>query len=135
MDGISIIADELGEVRAQIAALKAREAALRRRLIDHRPNGPVRGARFTVRVEERPEYTFDTALLPDSILADPAFCRRHLDAEKLPAAIVQDDWYYRDVFDPRLLSADIRADARYNTVKFATFVTAKAHAAPRQNMK
>lgn len=135
MDGIKIIADELGEVRARISALEAHAEKLRQHLIDYRPDGPVRGAHYTVNVTEHAQFTFNTALLPDSILEAPSFCRRYIDMEKLPAAIREDDWYYRDVFDPELLSDEILQDARYSTVQFTTNVTAKAHTAPSQNMK
>lgn len=135
MNGIKIIADELGEIRARIAALEAHEEKLRKLLIDYRPSEPVRGAHYTVNVIEHPEFKFDTSLLPDSVLADPAFCRRYLDMDKLPTVIREDDWYYRDVFDPGLLTAQIRQDPRYQTVKYTTHVTAKAHTAPTQNMK
>jgi len=135
MDGIKIIADELGDVTARIAALEAQADKLRQYLIDYRPTGPVRGAHYTVNVTQASEFNFNTALLPDSVLQDPAFCRRYLDMDKLPGVIRNDDWYYRDVFDPALLSDEIRQDPRYNTVKFATDVTTKAHTTPSQNMK
>lgn len=135
MDGIKIIADELGEVRARIAALEAHAETLRQHLINYRPNGPVRGAHYTVDVTEHTQFAFNTALLPDSILQDPSFCRRYLDMDKLPAVIREDPWYYRDVFDPALLTDDIKQDTRYNTAKLTTYVTTKAHTAPSQNIK
>ncbi|MEP2921621.1 hypothetical protein [Sulfitobacter sp.] len=135
MDGIKIIADELGEVSARIHELEAQAEKLRQYLINYRPDGPVRGVHYTVNVTEKVQFTFNTALLPDSILEDPAFCRRYLDMDKLPALIRDDDWYYRDVFDPALLGDEIRQDPRYNTVNVTTYVSAKAHNAPSQNMK
>ncbi|WP_299029340.1 hypothetical protein [uncultured Sulfitobacter sp.] len=135
MNGIDIIADELGAIREQIKTLKAREASLRARIIAFRPNGPISGSRYTVEVHQRPTFKFDTALLPDAVLDDPQFCKRFLDAEKLPAIIREDDWYYKPVFDRSLLPPEILEDARYNTVKFTTYVVAKTHAQPPQNMK
>jgi len=135
MDGIKIIADELGEVSARIHELEAQAEKLRQYLINYRPDGPVRGVHYTVNVTEKVQFTFNTALLPDSILEDPAFCRRYLDMDKLPALIRDDDWYYRDVFDPALLGDEVRQDPRYNTVNVTTYVSAKAHNAPSQNMK
>jgi len=130
MDGIKIIADELGEVSARIHELEAQAEKLRQYLINYRPDGPVRGVHYTVNVTEKVQFTFNTALLPDSILEDPAFCRRYLDMDKLPALIRDDDWYYRDVFDPALLGDEVRQDPRYNTVNVTTYVSAKAHNAP-----
>lgn len=67
------LADALGEVRAEIRTLKAREAALRRALLDVRPNGPVTGAHYEVSVRETRRRVLDRNRLPDSILGDDRF--------------------------------------------------------------
>lgn len=69
------LADALGEVRAEIRALKAREAQLRQALLDACPNRPVTGRRYEVRLRES--------------------TRRTLDRERLPAAILGDEWFWK----------------------------------------
>jgi hypothetical protein len=75
MEKTSLIADELGDLRALIKTLKTRESELRRRILDRRPNAPLEGARFTVRLRENRHSRFDAALLPASIRSDPLYHR------------------------------------------------------------
>lgn len=67
------LADALGAVRAEIKALKAREATLRAALLETRPNGPVEGHRFAVSVRESTRRSIDTNALPDAIQRDDRF--------------------------------------------------------------
>ncbi len=67
------LADALGDVRAEIKALKAREAALRQALIEARPNGPIAGRRYEVIVREHQRRVFDRDSLPKAILGDHRF--------------------------------------------------------------
>lgn len=70
---LNALADELGDVRAEIRALRAREADLRQALIDAHPNGPVAGQRFEVVVREKARRVFDRDSLPGAILGDDRF--------------------------------------------------------------
>lgn len=70
---LTALADALGEVRAEIRSLRAREAVLRQALIDARPNGPVAGRRFEVVVRENERRVFDRDSLPGAILGDERF--------------------------------------------------------------
>lgn len=87
--------DELAMVRARIAALKAREAALSAALMDG--DALARTGRWTqAQVVERRLRLFDHRLLPVEVQADPAYwveraqkevtCRLH-EGVKLPAAV------------------------------------------------
>lgn len=68
------LADELADVRAQIASLKDREAALRAAILQRR--GQVPDGRWSrVEVVERTAQIFDKALLPPDILRDPRYWR------------------------------------------------------------
>jgi hypothetical protein len=67
------LADALGDVRAEIQALKAREATLRQALIEARPNGPITGERYEVIVRENQRRVFDRDSLPKAILGDHRF--------------------------------------------------------------
>ena len=73
MDTKQLIADELGDIRALIKTLKARESELRRRLIDRRPNQSVHGARFVVEVKTSTRRTIKLDALPDHIRRDDAY--------------------------------------------------------------
>lgn len=70
------LADALGDVRAEIKALKAHEAELRQALLDLRPNGPIHGARFEVIIRNSERRLIDTARLPDFIRDDAQFWKR-----------------------------------------------------------
>ena len=70
---LNTLADALGDVRAEIQSLRAREAVLRQALIDARPNGPVSGQRFEVFVRENERRVFDRDSLPGAILGDDRF--------------------------------------------------------------
>ncbi len=70
---LNTLADALGDVRAEIQSLRAREAVLRQALIDARPNGPVSGQRFEVFVRETERRVFDRDSLPGAILGDDRF--------------------------------------------------------------
>ncbi|SIN79422.1 hypothetical protein [Vannielia litorea] len=69
------LADALGAIRAQMAVLKTCEAALRRALVEARPNGPVTGAAFTVTLHHGTRRRLDPTRLPAYIRDDPAFWR------------------------------------------------------------
>ena len=65
-------ADELAELRAEIARLKLREAQLRERLAQA-PLAARTGRWNRAEVEERVTRHFDPALLPPAIRDNPAF--------------------------------------------------------------
>ncbi len=67
-------ADELAELRAEIARLKAREAALRADILALPPALLV-GRWSQVVIERRQYAAFDAALLPPSIRLDPGYTR------------------------------------------------------------
>ena len=67
------LADALGDVRAEIRVLRAREATLRQALIEARPNGPVAGQRYEVFIRENQRRVFDRDSLPKAILHDDRF--------------------------------------------------------------
>lgn len=69
------LADQLGQVRAEIRALKAREAELRDRALRLRPNGPVEGAEYTLELRHGTRRSLDTKALPPEIRQDPRFWR------------------------------------------------------------
>lgn len=69
------LADELAEIRAEIARLKAREAALRAHFL-RSPDQGAQGRWTRIEVCEQHQTRFNPALLPDSILSDPRF-REH----------------------------------------------------------
>ena len=69
----AFLADELGAVRDQMKAPKARDAALRQALLALCPNGPVTGTRYAVQIVRGSSRRFDRAALPDSILQDPRY--------------------------------------------------------------
>ena len=78
------LADALGATRAEIQAPKAREAVLRRALLEMRPNGPVTGLRYEVTVRE---------------------CRRRvLDRDRLPTAILDDDRFWKIGVSPTVVT-------------------------------
>ena len=70
---LNALADALGDVRAEIRVLRAREADLRQAVIDARPNGPVSGQRYEVTIHEAERRVFDRDALPKAILADHRF--------------------------------------------------------------
>lgn len=70
-------ADELAEIRAEIARLKAREARLRESLISAAPAALV-GRWHRVEVAEHRHRLFDPALLPAAIRENPAFWRERV---------------------------------------------------------
>ena len=67
-------ADELAEIRAEIARLKLREAQLRDRLVKS-PLASLIGRFHRVEIAQMQARIFDPALLPDSIHDDPAYWR------------------------------------------------------------
>lgn len=69
-------ADELAEIRAEIARLRLREAQLKDRLLNAPPTART-GRWHRVEVEEVTTRRFDPTLLPDHIRNDPAFWRNH----------------------------------------------------------
>lgn len=81
-------ADELAEIRAEIARLKSREAALRAQFLAD-PKDKLSGRWTRVEVEERQISRFNPALLPDKIRQDPRFHETRLvqTVRCLPAAL------------------------------------------------
>jgi len=67
-------ADELAEIRAEIARLKLREAQLRDRLMKS-PLATLIGRFHRVEITHSHSSVFDPALLPDHIRNDPAYWR------------------------------------------------------------
>lgn len=67
-------ADELAEIRAEIARLRLREAALKAAFLQ-RPTNLLTGRWTRVEIREQHSRTFDPALLPRAIREDPRFCR------------------------------------------------------------
>lgn len=65
-------ADELAEIRSEIARLKLREAQLRTAFLKH-PDHGAQGRWNRVEVELCHQTRFDSRLLPGFILSDPAF--------------------------------------------------------------
>jgi hypothetical protein len=70
-------ADELAEIRAEIARLKTREAALRAQFLRH-PKDQLLGRWTRVEVVENRQHRFNPALLPDAIRQDPRYCEEKL---------------------------------------------------------
>ncbi len=81
-------ADELGEVRAAIARLRLREARLCARILAA-PDDGMEGRHFRAEVAERRFRLFDTARLPEAVLADPRYWSESVTREVrcLPAAV------------------------------------------------
>lgn len=71
------LADELAEVRAEIARLKLRESALRAHFLRH-PQEDALGRWHRVEVVESRSLRFAPALLPDHIRQDPRFLQERL---------------------------------------------------------
>lgn len=71
------MADELAEIRAEIARLKTREAALRAHFLRNPGKGTL-GRWTKVEVVENRTLRFDPALLPDAIRQDPHFYEERL---------------------------------------------------------
>lgn len=65
-------ADEFAEIRAELARLKAREAALRAHFLRDPDHGSL-GRWSRVEVVESHQSRFNAALLPSSVLNDPQF--------------------------------------------------------------
>ena len=70
-------ADELAEIRAEIARLQSREAELRATLLAAPPD-MLSGRWYRVEVTEQRVRQFDAALLPREIRENPAFWRETL---------------------------------------------------------
>lgn len=68
-------ADELAEIRAEIAKLKAREATLRTAILSQEP-APGRWHR--VEITEHHARVFDARLLPSQIRDNPAYWRERV---------------------------------------------------------
>lgn len=71
-------ADELAEIRAEIARLQRREAALEAAILRD-PAVAGRGTFNVADVRETSRAVFDPALLPADIQADPRFWRQEVD--------------------------------------------------------
>lgn len=67
------LADSLGDVRNQIAWLKAREAELRQEILAARPNGAVTGEQFLLEVRHQTRKRFDPKFLPAHIRDDSRY--------------------------------------------------------------
>ncbi|WP_232489090.1 hypothetical protein [Rhodobacter amnigenus] len=70
-------ADELAEVRAEIARLRLREAQLKDRLL-HAPLAALTGRWHRIEITQQITRHFDATLLPASIRDDPAYWRERL---------------------------------------------------------
>jgi hypothetical protein len=70
-------ADELAEVRAEIARLKMREAALEA-AIQRNPHLGTRGTFHAAEVTETRQAVFDPALLPPDVQQDPRYWREQV---------------------------------------------------------
>lgn len=70
-------ADELAEIRAEIARLKTREAALRDSLLAAPPE-TLTGRWHRVEVTEQRVRQFDATLLPATIRDDPSYWRERV---------------------------------------------------------
>jgi hypothetical protein len=68
-------ADELAEVRAEIAKLKAREATLRHLILSQQPAA---GRWHRVEITEHRARVFDARLLPPQIRDNPAYWRERV---------------------------------------------------------
>ncbi|MFZ9198900.1 MAG: hypothetical protein ACO22Z_06100 [Paracoccaceae bacterium] len=81
-------ADELAEIRAEIARLKTREAALRAQFL-RQPGVKAQGRWARVEVFETRQTRFNPALLPDEIRRDPRYHEERLvqSVRCLPAAL------------------------------------------------
>lgn len=73
MSNLHLIADELGDIRALIRTLKARERELRQRVIDRRPNDATSGARWQLQVRHGTRRAFNRKALPPDIQEDPRY--------------------------------------------------------------
>lgn len=73
MKGLSP-ADELAEIRAEIARLRLREVALKAAFLQ-KPTSVLTGRWHQVEIMEYHSRVFDAALLPRAIREDPRFCR------------------------------------------------------------
>ena len=97
MKGLSP-ADELAEIRAEIARLRLREAALKAAFLQ-RPNNLLTGRWTRVEVREQHSRIFDPALLPFAIREDPRFCRakvvRIVHTMPLPPHAPRPGWPFR----------------------------------------
>ncbi len=71
------LADELAEIRAEIARLKQREAALRD-LVLTAPQAALIGRWHRAEVTDHLVRSFDPALLPPALRDNPAFWRERL---------------------------------------------------------
>lgn len=71
-------ADELAEIRAEIARLQRREAALEATIL-RSPEGAGRGTFNAAEVKETRRTVFDPALLPADVQADPRFWREEVE--------------------------------------------------------
>jgi hypothetical protein len=67
-------ADELAEVRTEIARLRLRERQLRAALL-HAPSAERQGRWTRVEVTQLLREVFDPALLPDAVRQDPRYLR------------------------------------------------------------
>jgi hypothetical protein len=79
-------ADELAEIRAEIARLKQREAALREKILSA-PAINLTGRWHRVEVTDHLIRTFDPSLLPGSIRDNPVFWRERMQTRVSTIAI------------------------------------------------
>jgi hypothetical protein len=94
------LADELGHLRAEIKALKIREAELREQLIAD--GGAPQGEDYQVEVVEQTRRSFDRKALPPEIAEDPRYWKTstshvvrvkslHTDAVAAEASLIDED--------------------------------------------
>ncbi len=86
-----LIADELGDLRALIRTLRAREAVLRDRILSARPNAPLEGAGWVVTVRSATTRRFDPLTLPDAIREDPRYWKEKTTQTVLARSAVATD--------------------------------------------
>jgi hypothetical protein len=95
------LADELAEIRAEIARLKEREAALEAAV--HASEGTVpNGRNNRVRVITRRETEFDPALLPHEVRENPRYWREqlsvHVECLPVDGRMVRAGWPMKRLF-------------------------------------
>lgn len=77
-NSLTVLADALGDVRGQIASLKAREAELRRAILEAGPEEEVTGGRYTIEVRQSTDRSFDPTFLPVHLRDNPRYWKvRH----------------------------------------------------------
>lgn len=74
-NSLRALADALGDVRGQIASLKAQEAELRRAILDADPGAEVNAGRYVLEIKQETDRQFDPTFLPEHLRANPRYWR------------------------------------------------------------